>query len=259
MKDIILDFIKSDNNFYTTKILKQHWRHSKYSYATQPRPDYGLMLVLRGSADFVVGGTTITATAGNILFLPKGSCYEAVFPNEIDDYLVSFDCDGEGISLELPVKLIEHAPFYCIERFSELVGENYSEAHTSLHSKGLFYLLMDSIANNIESEDDKHRKLVTYAMELLSKGDITVSEVAKRCAVSESALRYIFKEQTNTTPAKYRLSLKIKQAAYLLDSTGMSVSEIAESLGFFDGAYFCKVFKAYMGMTPKQYSEKKNI
>ena len=38
-----------------------------------------------------------------------------------------------------------------------------------------------------------------------------------------------------------------------------TVSEIAEELGFFDVAYFCKVFKKQMGVTPKQYSQNKNI
>ena len=259
MKQRILNFLKSDNNFYTSKILKQHWRQSKYSYATDPRPDHGIMLVLRGNACFVTEEETITATAGNVLFLPKGSRYEAVFPDEIDDYLVSFDAHGEGLVLSSPVKLIERAPFYCIERFSELVSENYSETHTILHSRGLFYLLLDVIANNIESENDEHRKLVMYAMELLRSKELSIGEVAKECAVSESALRYIFKEQTTMSPVQYRLFARIKQAAYLLESTGKSISEISEELGFFDVAYFCKVFKKHMGVTPKQYSQNKNI
>ena len=199
------------------------------------------------------GGSVVTYVRfGDKVYSPiidEGEC----------DYLVSFDAHGEGLVLSSPVKLIERAPFYCVERFSELVSENYSETHTILHSRGLFYLLLDAIANNIESENDEHRKLVMYAMELLRSKELSIGEVAKECAVSESALRYIFKEQTTMSPVQYRLFARIKQAAYLLESTGKSISEISEELGFFDVAYFCKVFKKHMGVTPKQYSQNKNI
>lgn len=255
----ILDFLKTDNNFYTTKILKQHWRHSKYSYATIPRPDFGIMLVLRGSARFVTGDQSLVATAGNILFLPKGSKYEAIFDDEIDDYLVSFDYDGEALDIDAPVKLIEHAPLYCGERFRELISENFSGVHTHLKSKGLFYLLLDAVASNSEGENDEHQTLIARAKELLYKGELGVGEVARVCAVSESGLRQIFKEQTGMTPIEYRLYAKMKQAEYLLEATGMSISEIADKLGFFDAAYFCKVFKRHIGLTPKEYSKNKNM
>ena len=69
----------------------------------------------------------------------------------------------------------------------------------------------------------------------------------------------MFKEQTGITPVEYRLYAKIKKASYLLESTDMTVYEISEQLGFFDAAYFCKMFKKYKGMTPKQFSQNKKI
>ena len=258
-KQKILDFLRENNNFYTTKILRQHWRHNSYSYADMPRPDFGVMLVLSGTARFEIGEERIEASAGNILFLPKGSRYEAIFDDEIDDYLVSFDYAGDLIDVDAPVKLVERVPLYCVERFRELISENFSGNHSALKSHGLFYLLLDAVANNIEGENDTHRVLVSRARELLSNGEMSVGEIAKECAVSESGLRHIFKEQTGMTPIEYRLYARIKEAAYLLEATGMSVSEIADRLGFFDAAYFCKVFKEYTGVTPKQYSLNKKL
>ena len=259
MRQRILRFLKSDNSFHITKILKQHWRQSKYSYKGMPRPDFGIMIVLSGSAHFVIGEERITATAGNVVFLPKGSQYEAIFPDETDDYLVSFDSDGEDINVLFPTKIIERAPFYCIERFSEFVSESVSESHTALRSKGLFYLLIDSFVNAVDAENDSHRKLIAQARELLYNGELSVSEVAKKCAVSESSLRCIFKEETGMSPMEYRLYARLRKAAYLLESTDMSVCEVSNKLGFFDAAYFCKIFKKHMGITPKQYSHNKEI
>ena len=129
----------------------------------------------------------------------------------------------------------------------------------SLRSKGLFYLLLDAIINNSEEENDTQRRIISRAKTLLVGKALSISEIAKECAMSDSGFRRIFKEQTGMTPVEYRISSRIKRAAYLLDSTGMSVGEIAESIGFFDAAYFCKVFKKYFGITPKQYSKSKNI
>ena len=113
--------------------------------------------------------------------------------------------------------------------------------------------------NAVDAENDSHRTLITQARELLYNGELSVSEVAKKCAVSESSLRRIFKEQTGMTPVEYRLYAKLRRAAYLLESTDMSVCEVSNEIGFFDTAYFCKVFKKHMGITPKQYSHNKKI
>ena len=93
----ILSFLKSDAKFFTSKILKQHWKESKYSYINLPRPDYGLMLVLKGNVTFVTDKEILTASAGNFVFLPKNSRYEAVFVDETDgSILIS---NGSGVLL----------------------------------------------------------------------------------------------------------------------------------------------------------------
>ena len=78
-------------NFSVRKALKQYWNKSKYSYLTTPRPDFGLMLILSGSVDFVTEAGTVSARAGNAIFLPKHSHYEAHFGGDVEDYLVCFD------------------------------------------------------------------------------------------------------------------------------------------------------------------------
>ena len=259
MKETILDFLKSDVNFNVTKIRKQHWRKGKkYSRIEVPRHDFEILLVLQGRVDFIFSGCTLTATDGSVIFLPQGSYYEAIFSDETDNYIVSFNANVKE-SWRFPVKLIQRAPINCIESFSELVSESLSLAHTRLRSKGLFYLFINSITNTAETENDSHSQLITRVIELLHSSELSVCEIAKECAVSESSLRHIFKEKTGKTPIEYRLSAKIKKAAYLLESTDLTVCEISDSLGFFDAAYFTKTFKKFFGVTPKQYSHNLKI
>ncbi len=252
--DKILDWLNSNANYTITKIMKQYWKESKYSYSGAPRSNYGLLLVVKGSINFVNNGETLTARAGNLIFLPKGSRYEAVFPDTAEDYLVSFDSDEKDILIPSPVLLLNDAAFACSQRFLDLINEKISPGHSLLQSKGLFYLLLNTVVNEIKKPDDTHSLIVNRACEIIQKNtDASIGEVARLCAVSESSLRQLFKSQMQITPTHYRTQTKIKQAIYLLESTDLSLSEISEKLGFFDAAYFCKIFRQQMGMTPKQY------
>ena len=87
----------------------------------------------------------------------------------------------------------------------------------------------------------------------------TLARVAEHCFFSPAYCDNLFKAQTGMTPAQYRTDVKLKQAVYLLESTDLTVHEIAEKLNFFDAAYFCKVFRSRVGITPKQYVKNKKI
>ena len=256
----ILEWLNTDTDFYTTKILKQHWKESKYSYRTAPRPDFGMLLVMKGSIDFITDGEVLTARAGNLVFLPKHSRYEAVFTDEVDDLLVSFDTKGKELLMDAPIVLSERTPLSCVERFRALVEGHFYKELTWLQKKGLFYLLLDAVITDAEAQANEHRHLIDQAKALLQDAsEPSIGEIAKRCAVSESGLRQIFKEQTGLTPTQYRTDIKLKKAIYLLESTDLTVSEITEHLHFFDAAYFCKVFRSRVGITPKQYVKNKKI
>lgn len=63
----------------------------------------------------------------------------------------------------------------------------------------------------------------------------------------------VFYSLTNTTPMNYVNFFRIEQASFLLDSTDMSITEIAVNCGFWESSYFTKVFKKFKGTTPHLY------
>lgn len=245
---------------YPTNILKQYWRENRFSYLDTPRPDYGFMLLLKGEVDFVCGEDTLTAEAGNLIFLPKGCRYEAIFRGVVEDLLLCFDTFSLFPTSPAPLKLFDKVSALCTERFHALTEAKYSGKYSTLYIQGLFFLLLDSMATNRESKSSAHYSLVRKAKEmLLGDEDISISKIAKSCAVSESGLRRIFREQTGSSPTAYRVEAKLKRASYLLESTDMTVTEISARLGFFDSAYFCKIFKNHFGLTPTEYSKNKKL
>ena len=52
---------------------------------------------------------------------------------------------------------------------------------------------------------------------------------------------------------QYLMSVRLKHASYLLRFSDLSVSEIAQQVGFEDNNYFSRCFRQNMSMTPSEY------
>lgn len=260
----IIGFFECGGVFLITKLLKQHWNKDRYSYITHPRQDHGLMLVISGDVIFASKDKTLTVKKGDVVFLPKNSFYEAIFDGEVCDYLVNFDIeaetDNEISNLSFPTVLFHGASASCLKCFFDLIEGNYVENKNSLRRKGLFYLLLDSISNHSVEFPSLDIKTVEMAKGLLGDTEeLSISEIAFKCGISESGLRKKFKDIVGVSPKEYRMNIKLNRAKYYLESTGMSVSDISNTLNFYDSAYFCKIFKLHIGVTPRQYSRNKSL
>lgn len=250
-------------NFIPKNVIKQHWTQSRFSYIKNPRPDYGIMLVLNGQIDFVSPQMdTLCAKAGNIIFLPKNSFYEARFRielGEIDNYLINFEADKDFCYIK-PTLISKNASFECTGLFGQFIDEMYNAQNMSFRSKGLFYLLLDSVLNSCKEEQSTYDTVFKKAKLLLAKNeDMPISQIARECSVSESGLRKIFSDKIGISPSQFRLKEKFSKAKYLLESTDKSVGEISDELNFYDAAYFCRQFCKETGVSPKMYRQNKKL
>ena len=81
----------------------------------------------------------------------------------------------------------------------------------------------------------------------------SAGELAEMCGVSEGYFRAIFTSQTGQSPIDYATTLKINRAKELIRSGLCPISEAAASVGFEDIAYFSRVFKKHVGISPREY------
>jgi transcriptional regulator GlxA family with amidase domain len=56
-----------------------------------------------------------------------------------------------------------------------------------------------------------------------------------------------------TSPHRYWLDMKLRQAGALLRETRRSVSDIAGSVGIADPYYFSRLFSRYHGLSPQNF------
>lgn len=84
---------------------------------------------------------------------------------------------------------------------------------------------------------------------------LTLDELAEVNHMSKTYLCSIFKKETGETIINYINKVRIEKSKLLFSDKNLSIVEIANLCGFEDQSYFTKIFKNYVGMTPKKYRE----
>ncbi len=94
--------------------------------------------------------------------------------------------------------------------------------------------------------------LQLYMREKL-RAPVSIEDFARRYDLSERTLSRRFQRATGTTPWQYLLSLRMSEAASLLRSTNLSVTQVAAEVGITDSAHFARQFKKTNQLTPSEY------
>lgn len=81
-----------------------------------------------------------------------------------------------------------------------------------------------------------------------------VGELAGRLEVSQEYLTRCFCRYMGITPGKYLNQIRIENAKLLLRQGRHSVSFVSGACGFANSNYFARVFRAAVGMNPREYA-----
>ena len=116
-----------------------------------------------------------------------------------------------------------------------------------LRNHGADVILPDSSENN----DDNTILVLKYIQEHYNT--LSLSELAGFFNYSERQLQRIIKNSTGMSFSENIQRLKLRQAARMLQNPDLSISFIAEELGYTDPSNFRHMFKKYYNMTPTEY------
>jgi len=107
----------------------------------------------------------------------------------------------------------------------------------------------------MSSGDEKllHR-VVDVIHKNMSDPDLSVETLSQEVGISRVHLNRKLKELIDTSPSALIKSVRLKQAAFLLAQSNVTVAEVAYTVGFSSPAYFSSNFSQYFGMTPKEFT-----
>jgi len=99
-------------------------------------------------------------------------------------------------------------------------------------------------------------KAIKVVEEHMIDEDFGVDRFSQLMGMSRSTLKRKLKPLTGQSPQPFVQQLRLKRAARLLVAGGVSVSETARMVGFYDLSHFGRVFKNHFGCTPSSYGQK---
>lgn len=82
---------------------------------------------------------------------------------------------------------------------------------------------------------------------------ISIPDIASYVGIDRSHLYTVFKQVTGVSPKDYLTDFRIRRACALLREPALSITAVANSVGFENNLYFSKVFRKRMNLSPSDY------
>lgn len=248
-----------DTDLKINGALKQNWQLKKYSYTDTVRQEHGLLYLRSRKIIYTWDNGTAEVFPGETVYLPQNSRYEAEFisdgATQVKDYLINFSVLGKnGEKGGNPQKIGVDCGRVIASAFKETV-ESIIDGTEPFLIKSRFYRLLHLLTSADTEGDNKVQAYRTAAKMLAESDTLSVEEVAKKLYINRNTFQKKFKFYFGVPPAEYRCNKRMERAKGLLETTDMSVKEIAYSLGFYDVSYFYRAFTERVGQTPKKYRE----
>ena len=83
--------------------------------------------------------------------------------------------------------------------------------------------------------------------------NLTSADVARHLGMSHTPVDRAFRSVLGTSVQKEIVRVRLEMAARLLQTTTLSVGEVAKRAGFTRSEYFCSCFRAKFGVKPSEY------
>jgi len=87
------------------------------------------------------------------------------------------------------------------------------------------------------------------------KEPLTLEQLAEDAHMNKFYLSHAFKREYGTSPINYMITKRIEESKYLLAETDLSMSQIAQLLGFSSLSYFSQVFRKTQAVSPMEYRQ----
>ncbi len=227
------------------------------------RPDYQILYVCKGCGYYYLDGRWEVMPAGSIvLYRPQEpQVYRYFAKDDPEVYWLHFlgtESDGLLERYHIGNGLIgEHQPLRqlfdeiileCQLRkpcFQEVITADFQKLLALIHR---FSLALPASREGITLMEKLIARLNRHYMEVWD-----VERMANCCHLSTDYFSHRFKQATGVSPIQFLNDLRIERAKELLLAEHLSVSEVAELVGYKDPLYFSKAFKRATGMSPTQF------
>lgn len=221
-------------------------------------------LIYKVSGDSIsrINGEAFSFSEGTLLYLPKGSWgaynVETVQQGEAIDIMVSLNkpLADKPLLLTVPYRpAIKKLFVDCHDAWR--IGRESRQLSCMGYTYAILAWMKEEYARKHLSE--KVQSMIDEALRYLSAHftdhDFRFQQIASMNHVSYSYMKRLFTEQMGIPPSQYVTFRRIEMAKDLLQTTEMSITQMADVIGYSNVYYFSRVFHQETGFSPSQYRE----
>ena len=235
-----------------------HFTNYKYTDNSAGTRIHYFAYMTKGHARICTKDETVTINEGDVFYIPDGCQYHSYWYGDPQIEFISL-----GFRFMPNFRNEQHSP-QVIKKSEEIVQMMRRIATASTldgSTIGEFYTLVGLLMQQMTCRlEGKQSVLIEKVKELiLTHPEYTVKEIAKNCAVSESALYTTFHKHSKQSICAIRTTVVMEATRDLLISTDLPIEEISRRMRFSSSTYFRKCFKEYFGLSPREMRKQSGI
>lgn len=212
-------------------------------------------IILKGSGTYLYLNKKLDVKEGDVVFIPENIfCYSEWHGTpDIEVLYISCFIHYEGFRYEPQTLVCDDETKDSLLKISSLLSSDYVD---ELEAYSIFYKILKNVLPQMKQSNIAFDKTLQIAVEYISENwdkDFSISDLAKKCCISESSLYHLFQKEMGQTPVSFLNSIRINKAIEFLETTNYSVSTISNLVGFNSENHFRKVFSLLTGTTPLKY------
>ena len=259
--------------------------HTRFVHFPEHSHDYvEIIYMCQGTTTHIIDGTPITLGEGELLFLCQ-SAKQEILPAGEDDIAINLIVLPQFFDSALTMMGEEETPLKsfiinCIKNKSgagylhfkvtevvpiqnlienliwTLMNDTQNKRNINQMTMGLLFLHLtnhtDKLASGAGGEE-----IVVKALKYIEENykNANLGDLAAKLHYDISALSREIKKKTGKKYTQLLLEKRLSQAAFLLKSTNMNITEISASVGYENASFFYRNFKEYFGVSPRDYRQ----
>ena len=243
-----------------------------------------ILFMLRGCYRFIINGTCIVLSEGELLYIPPKQIHTAICPDGETPDLIVLKLDPEIFAFSAPpeeqqiclhsfadacayrfcaqeVRALE-IPYFLQSILKEInmrrAGYHYAIYGLSVTLFAHLYRILLR-RNNVQTIHQLSKKDLTAFYAILDyldqhmEEEIILADLLEICHLSYSNFAVKFRRMTGKNLTDYLCGIRMQKAMHLLATTELSITAIAGQCGFPDLCYFSRIFKRTTGLTANPY------
>jgi AraC-like DNA-binding protein len=231
-----------------------------------------LIFCTKGKGWAEIDGRRVSVAAGEVLFIPANKSH-AYGADVNDPWSIHWAHLAGTATASYASQMPAHEYVLSItpadaKEIARMFRESYRLASTGLSERTL--LLVSHILRYVlgllffqtgRSLGGASRAIVhdlTKSIEFMRANvarSITLQELSRHAGLSPTRYSTLFRKQTGSSPVEHHIRLRMQAACYVLDTTALSVKEVAAKLGYDDPYYFSRIFQKTLGYSPLAYRQ----